>query len=139
MQGRRAKGPKTDEKNPRTSEKVRGSKGPSVRNFGPTIDVVLEVVELVVAVNIHPRLTLLYSTPGPSIAKCLFEWSKFVVWNFWNFRFHFVLLLLIETLLYHVSHKCQILDFWAFFAVCNARVASVMQGRQAGIRKAPTP
>jgi len=32
-----------------------------------------------------------------------------------------------------VSHKCQILDFWAFFAVCNARVASVMQGRQAGV------
>ena len=117
---------KKGQKNPRTSEKVRGSRGPSVRDFGPTIDVVLEVVELVVAVNVHPRLPLLYGTSSPRIAKCLFEGSKFVIWNFWDFRFHFVLLI-IEPPLYHVSHivvKSLIFGSFLLFFVC------VMQRQQ---------
>ena len=121
MQGRRAERRKKGKKIPAPPKKCGDREGPSVRDFGPTIDVVLEVVELVVAVNVHPRLPLLYGTSSPRIAKCLFEGSKFVIWNFWDFRFHFVLLI-IEPPLYHGSHigvKSLIFGPFLLFFVCT--------------------
>ena len=135
---------KKGQKNPRTSEKVRGSRGPLIigphawhylhfvpvrrelkRVFfgkgyleGSPRPRVLKIVEFCIAIHIHPWVILSKDLILKGIEKCFFEVSV---------MFHIVLLI-IEPPLYHVSHivvKSLIFGSFLLFFVC------IMQRRRA--------
>jgi len=128
---------KKGQKNPRTSEKVRGSRGPLIigphawhyLHFVPVrrelkrvffgkgyLEVaprprMLEIVIFCIAIHIHPWVILSKDLILKGIEKCFFEVSV---------MFHIVLLI-IEPPLYHVSHivvKSLIFGSFLLFFVC---------------------